>query len=253
MRCVFLYMMSPFAFHFIFSRFKLFAFIQLVYFSFKSSVINFLLTWEEREQKTQQQELHVCHGFISEDKQLLQILQVKFVFSLQAWLKVLESFSSHYHQHRQAVKSLAILDALISLSSVAKAQGYCRPTLSAKGSGGARLKIVQGRHPVVSQLQAGDDQYVANDTNMEVSECVWCSHCHSCTVTPSCSDVTVKLTCHLLPQVDGERVMLVTGPNMGGKSCYMRQVALIALMAQMGSYVPAESLDMTILDAIYTR
>lgn len=47
--------------------------------------------------------------------------------------------------------------------------------------------------------------------------------------------------------------MLVTGPNMGGKSCYMRQVALIALMAQMGSFVPAESVDMTILDAIYTR
>ena len=54
-------------------------------------------------------------------------------------------------------------------------------------------------------------------------------------------------------QVDGERVMLVTGPNMGGKSCYMRQVALIALMAQMGSFVPAESVDMTILDGIYTR
>ena len=47
--------------------------------------------------------------------------------------------------------------------------------------------------------------------------------------------------------------MLVTGPNMGGKSCYMRQVALIALMAQMGSFVPADSVEMTILDGIYTR
>lgn len=138
----------------------------------------------------------------------------------EAWIKVLESFSSHYHRHRQAVRSLATLDALVSLAAVAKAQGYCRPTLSEKGSGGAMLKIVQGRHPVVCQIQTGDEQYVANDTNMEV---------------------------------DGERVMLVTGPNMGGKSCYMRQVALIALMAQMGSFVPAESVDMTILDGIYTR
>lgn len=94
-------------------------------------------------------------------------------FILQAWIKVLESFSSHYHRHRQAVRSLATLDALVALSSVAKSQGYCRPSLSAKGNGGARLKIVQGRHPVVSQIQSGDDQYVANDTNMEVSGCVW--------------------------------------------------------------------------------
>ncbi|MPC38710.1 DNA mismatch repair protein Msh3 [Portunus trituberculatus] len=126
----------------------------------------------------------------------------------EAWLKVLESFSGHYHRHRQAVRSLAVLDAVSALAGVAKSQGYCRPKLSAKGSGGAKLKIVQGRHPVVSQIKMGDQQYVANDTNMEV---------------------------------DGERVMLVTGPNMGGKSCYMRQVALIALMAQMGSFVPADS------------
>ncbi|KAK8376623.1 hypothetical protein O3P69_009914 [Scylla paramamosain] len=138
----------------------------------------------------------------------------------EAWLKVLESFSGHYHRHRQAVRSLAVLDAVAALAGVAKSQGYCRPKLSAKGNGGAKLKIVQGRHPVVSQIKMGDQQYVANDTNMEV---------------------------------DGERVMLVTGPNMGGKSCYMRQVALIALMAQMGSFVPAESVEMTILDGIYTR
>lgn len=89
--------------------------------------------------------------------------------SLQAWLKVLESFSGHYHRHRQAVRSLAVLDAVVALAGVAKSQGYCRPKLSAKGSSGAKLKIVQGRHPVVSQIKMGDQQYVANDTSMEVS------------------------------------------------------------------------------------
>ncbi|KAG0721273.1 DNA mismatch repair protein Msh3 [Chionoecetes opilio] len=138
----------------------------------------------------------------------------------EAWVKVLADFSGHYHRHRQAVRSLAALDVLVGLAGIARTQGFCRPKLSAKGDGGAKLKIVQGRHPVVSQIQMQDKQYVANDTNMEVAR---------------------------------ERVMLVTGPNMGGKSCYMRQVALIALMAQMGSFVPADSVEMTILDAIYTR
>lgn len=82
---------------------------------------------------------------------------------------MLESFSGHYHSHRHAVRSLAVLDAVVALARVAKSQGYCRPKLSARGSGGARLKIVQGRHPVVSQLKMGDNQYVANDTSMEVS------------------------------------------------------------------------------------
>lgn len=82
---------------------------------------------------------------------------------------MLESFSGHYHCHRHAVRSLAVLDALVALASVAKSQGYCRPKLSAKGTGGARLKIEQGWHPVVSQMKMGDKQYVANDTNMEAS------------------------------------------------------------------------------------
>ncbi|KAG7154788.1 DNA mismatch repair protein Msh3-like [Homarus americanus] len=109
----------------------------------------------------------------------------------EVWLDVLESFSSHYQRHRRAVRCLAALDALISLANVAKAQAYCRPKVFSSESNGGKLKIVEGRHPVV----------------------------------------------------EDQRVMLVTGPNMGGKSCYMRQVALIALMTQIGSYVPAESVE----------
>ncbi|CAL4122937.1 unnamed protein product, partial [Meganyctiphanes norvegica] len=135
----------------------------------------------------------------------------------QSWLQVLEEFSSHYQQHRSAVHCLANLDALLSLAKVAKAHGYCRPKVLEDGG---KLEIVGGKHPIVSQLIGQDTQYVANDTNMEAS---------------------------------GKRVMLVTGPNMGGKSSYMRQVALIALMSQTGSFVPAESACISVLDAIYTR
>ena len=99
---------------------------------------------------------------------VLNTTELPFLCS-QAWLKVLESFSGHYHRHRQAVRSLAALDAVSALAGVAKSQGYCRPKLSARGNGGAKLKIVQGRHPVVSQIKMGDQQYVANDTNLEVS------------------------------------------------------------------------------------
>ncbi|KAK4302835.1 hypothetical protein Pmani_025093 [Petrolisthes manimaculis] len=136
----------------------------------------------------------------------------------EAWLGVLQAFSEHYHRHRQAVRSLAALDALIALACVAKAHGYCRPRMLVGEKG--VLRIVQGRHPIVSQLKHGDEQYVANNTDLKV---------------------------------DGKRVMLVTGPNMGGKSCYMRQVALIVLMAQAGSFVPAESVEMSVFDAVYTR
>ncbi|XP_063604742.1 DNA mismatch repair protein Msh3-like [Penaeus indicus] len=151
--------------------------------------------------------------------QLQQLREQLQVSCHEAWLQVLDSFSNHYQRHRQAVRCLAELDALCSLASVAKAQGYCRPVLHDNEEKGF-LKITGGRHPIVSQLKHGDEQYVANDTNL---------------------------------QTDSERVMLVTGPNMGGKSCYMRQVALIALMAQTGSYVPADNVEMSVLDAIYTR
>ncbi|XP_068204490.1 DNA mismatch repair protein Msh3-like [Palaemon carinicauda] len=138
-----------------------------------------------------------------------------------AWLKVLDSFSERYQQHRQAVRSLATLDVLIALANVARSQGFCRPKIHASDNeDSVFLRISGGKHPVISQLKYGEEQYVSNDTDLKG---------------------------------DGQRVMLVTGPNMGGKSCYMRQVALIALMSQIGSYVPADSVEMSVLDAIYTR
>ena len=111
-------------------------------------------------------------------------------------------------------QALKTLDALLSLAQVAAERDYVRPTMNDEG----RYDIVDGRHPVVED-SIGREGFVPNDTHL-----------------------------------DGDhRVMIITGPNMAGKSTYMRQVALIVLMAHMGSFVPAQSADIALTDRIFTR
>ena len=114
----------------------------------------------------------------------------------------------------RVARALAHLDLFATLAEAACAHNYCRPEVDESD----RLEIRQGRHPVVEQsLPPG--QFVANDTALAPSE----------------------------------RVMLLTGPNMAGKSTYLRQVALIVLLAQIGSFVPARSAHVGIVDRIFTR
>lgn len=115
----------------------------------------------------------------------------------------------------QTARAIALVDAFASLAEVASAQGYVRPELS----DGDAIVIKQGRHPVVERmLQAGE--FVPNDTGMSAGD---------------------------------EQLIMLTGPNMAGKSTYIRQVAVITLMAQIGSYVPAESASIGVVDRIFTR
>ncbi len=111
-------------------------------------------------------------------------------------------------------RALAELDVLSSLAEVAALGGYVKPQVHE----GSELEIVDGRHPVVEQLLKGD-RYIPNDVHFE----------------------------------KGEIVRIITGPNMAGKSTYLRQTALIVLMAQMGSYVPAHSAKVGLVDRIFTR
>ncbi|MCO5576829.1 hypothetical protein L7F22_030649 [Adiantum nelumboides] len=134
----------------------------------------------------------------------------------KAWQSFLADFASYYVDFRATVHALAALDCLYSLAIVSRNQGYTRPEFVQKSS--AMLMIEGGRHPVLeATLQEG---FVPNDT---------CLH------------------------GDHEHCQIITGPNMGGKSCYIRQVALIAIMAQVGSYVPAVSAKLHAFDAIFTR
>jgi DNA mismatch repair protein MutS len=111
--------------------------------------------------------------------------------------------------------ALATLDVLISLASVAVEQNYCKPVVD----DGDLLEIIEGRHPVVEVMALGE-RFVPNDTRLDA---------------------------------ENNQILMITGPNMAGKSTYMRQVALITLMAQIGSFVPAASARIGIADRIFTR
>ncbi len=118
---------------------------------------------------------------------------------------------------RRAAGAVAQLDVLVNFARIAAARNYARPEFS----GGAEMLIVAGRHPVIEKLlEDRGERFIPNDLFLNDSS-------------------------HL--------ILLITGPNMGGKSTYLRQAALIALMAQMGSFVPAAQARLPIIDRIFTR
>ncbi len=116
---------------------------------------------------------------------------------------------------QKTAKIIADLDAIASLAYVAEKNHFVRPSMNEEG----RINIIEGRHPVVEKV-LDNDSFITNDTYLDN---------------------------------DLNRVSIITGPNMAGKSTYMRQVALIVLMAQIGSFVPAKSADIGIVDRIFTR
>lgn len=132
----------------------------------------------------------------------------------KAFAALLGDIATQYQSFRDCVQSLATLDCLLSLAVIAQQPGYVKPEFTERPC----LHVEQGRHPMVERILT--DTYVPNDTNLDP---------------------------------DGTRALLVTGPNMGGKSSYVRQVALIAIMGQIGSYVPAASAKLGLLDAVFTR
>ncbi|KAG9488041.1 hypothetical protein GDO78_007702, partial [Eleutherodactylus coqui] len=156
--------------------------------------------------------------FIVENYRHLNRLREQLVLDCNTeWLQFLDKFGEHYHSVSKAVNHLATADCLFSLAEVAKQGVYCRPTVHDHGT---EIIIKNGRHPVIDLLLEESSQYVPNSSSLKA---------------------------------DMERVMIITGPNMGGKSSYIKQVALITIMAQIGSYVPAEEVTVGIVDGIFTR
>lgn len=132
----------------------------------------------------------------------------------EAFTTLLAEISTKYQPFRDCVQGLAILDCWLSLAAVASQPDYVKPEYTDYPC----IAVERGRHPMVEQLLL--DSYVPNDVLLEGND---------------------------------TRALLITGPNMGGKSSYVRQIALIAIMGQIGSYVPASSAKLGMLDAIFTR
>ncbi|MDF1658023.1 MAG: DNA mismatch repair protein MutS [Verrucomicrobiales bacterium] len=133
----------------------------------------------------------------------------------EEFLNLRESILESLEAIQETAAALAEIDVLTSFAETARLYDYCRPFLNESQN----LVIKKGRHPVLDQ-NIGDEKFVPNDTEVHPEH---------------------------------NRFMLITGPNMAGKSTYIRQVALITLMAQIGSFVPAESAEIGLVDRIFTR
>ncbi len=131
------------------------------------------------------------------------------------FVEIKEAIAAHITRIKLTAKALAELDALASLAEVADRENYCMPEVT----DGDEIQIVDGRHPVVERM-VDKSSFVPNDTVLDMEE---------------------------------DRLAIITGPNMAGKSTYMRQTALIVLMAQIGSFVPATTAKIGLVDRIFTR
>ena len=138
-----------------------------------------------------------------------------FVLEYDLFCDVRRQIGEQVLRIQQTAKAIAGIDVLCSLSAVATRYNYVRPKINEKGI----IDIRDGRHPVVERMMR-DDLFIANDTYLDNNS---------------------------------RRISIITGPNMAGKSTYMRQTALICLMAQLGSFVPAKSANIGICDRIFTR
>ena len=172
------------------------------------------------EHYIRKQTLVNCERFITQElkdleSQLLTAHDRLCALEYSLFRELMDYVSSIAPVIRSTAEDVAALDALCSLAEVAAKNGYCMPEVDISGI----IDIRDGRHPVVEQTQT-EDLFVPNDTRLDAGR---------------------------------ERAVILTGPNMAGKSTYLRQTALIVLLAQIGSFVPARSARIGITDRIFTR
>ncbi len=166
------------------------------------------------------QTLANCERYITPQLKELeeQVLTAKdrlTALEYQLFVELREALAAQTARIQTTAAAVAAADTLCSLAAVAVQWGYCRPEIGLDGE----ISITDGRHPVV-EVMLKDSLFVPNDTRLGAAD---------------------------------NQVSIITGPNMAGKSTYMRQVALIVLMAQMGSFVPARSARIGLVDRVFTR
>lgn len=168
---------------------------------------------------TRKQTLANCERYITPElkemeEKILGAEEKVVEIEYQLFVQVRNYISSQTLRIQDVAKTIAMIDVLSSLAQVAEQNNYVMPVVNDSD----RIEIKNGRHPVVELLV--NDSFVPNDTFLNNSE---------------------------------DRLAVITGPNMAGKSTYMRQVALIVIMAQIGSFVPAESAEIGVVDRVFTR
>ena len=167
-----------------------------------------------RRQTLANAERYVTDELKQAEDRILSSSEKSLRLEIELFEKIKEVLASQLGALKRLAGAIAMLDCLTAFASLAKESGYCRPQIAEEG---AALRITDGRHPVVEALSR--ERFVPNDTALDAET----------------------------------RTMVITGPNMAGKSTYMRQTALIVLMAHIGCFVPAKSAQIPVIDRIFTR
>ncbi len=168
-----------------------------------------------RKQTLTSGERYITEELKALENQILGAEEKVINLEYNAFVKIREEIAQNIKRLQKSAKVVSTLDVLSSFAQVAEDMNYCMPTVSNNG----KITIKEGRHPVIEKM-LGVGNFVPNDTILDKDE---------------------------------NRLAIITGPNMAGKSTYMRQVALITLMAQIGSFVPATEAEIGVVDKIFTR
>ena len=169
----------------------------------------------ERKQTLVNYERYVTPTLKAREEEIVTAQERMEKLEYYLFVKLRERISAQARRIHETADAMATIDAMLSLADVAAAKGYCKPDVNDSDV----LRIRDGRHPVVEDLMSRGE-FVPNDTLLDPAEAA---------------------------------LQIVTGPNMAGKSTYLRQVALITLMAQMGSFIPAAEAHIGVVDRVFTR
>ena len=168
-----------------------------------------------RKQTLTNGERYITEELKNMENQILGAEEKVIKLELEAFHKIREILTKNIKRLQRTAEVISALDVLTSFAQVAEDMNYCKPTINKEGI----IDIKEGRHPVIEKMLL-TGEFIANDTYLDTN---------------------------------ANRLAIITGPNMAGKSTYMRQVALITLMAQVGSFVPASSATIGVVDKIFTR
>lgn len=168
----------------------------------------------ERKQTLTNAERYITPELKEKENLILQAEEKSLELELQLFTELREKVKAYIPRLQQLAEKVSTLDVLQSFAVVSEREGYVKPMLTSR----ATLEIIGGRHPVVEKVMT-DGMYVPNDIKLD----------------------------------EKTNMLLITGPNMSGKSTYMRQIALTVIMAQIGCFVPASSASLPVFDQIFTR